>query len=106
MGNHNHARVQAIESMDTDVVIFWFIVLSCASGLAVSVARLRLAALGWTVVYVAILLAAALGRLRNSSALVDTALAMWLLFILAPALLSRSYYRCFLQQRYARAEQI
>lgn len=105
MGNLNHARVQAIEAMDTDVVIFWFIVLSCASGLVVSITRLRLAALGWTVVYLAILLVAALGRLRNSSAAVDTALAMWFLFILAPALLSRSYYRCFLQQRYARAEQ-
>lgn len=92
--------------MDTDVIIFWFILVSCVSGLVVTISRLRSAALGWTFLYLGTLAISIVGWFWKKSGLIDAGLAIWVLFVLVPALLSRVYYRFFLQQRYAVAEPI
>src|SRR5262249_30542085 len=58
---------------------------------------------GWVVLYLGILIVDVCGWFWQKQALVYTALGLWLLFVLAPALLGRAYYRLFLQQRYADA---
>src|SRR5579883_538160 len=92
--------------MDTGGAIFWFVVITCISGLVVSAIRLRRAAAGWISLYVGILLVAGAGKALNSNILINCSLGTWLLLVLAPALLSRAYYKSFLQQRYAKAEQL
>ena len=89
--------------METYIVIFWFVVISCASGLFAIRTRLRSGALGWAVLYFAILLVAVIGWVGRKNGIIYAGLGMWLVLVLLPALLSRVYQRYFFEQRYARA---
>ena len=92
--------------METDIVLFWFVVLSCISGLVVMTTRLRSAALGWVILYLAILLIAVLGWVLETNGLIYAAFGIWLLLVLLPAMLSKLYYRHSLQQQYSTARRI
>jgi membrane associated rhomboid family serine protease len=89
--------------MDYDTITFWFVCLSCISGLVMAATRLRSVGAGWVVLYLTILIIAIIGWLWERNVLVYGALGMWLLFVLVPGLLGRKYYRLFLQQRYVAA---
>src|SRR4051812_45792485 len=92
--------------METDVAVFWLLVLTCISGLITVINRLRSAAFGWGVVYVGILLISLIGWLLGKSGLIYAGLTIWVVLVLLPALLSRVYLRHFLQQRYGAAYRI
>jgi rhomboid protease GluP len=87
--------------VDTVIAVFWFLVLSCVTGLVVVTVRFRFSAPGWVAVYSGILLVAALGWWWHKDGLIYAGLALWLMLVLLPALISRVYYRAILQQRYA-----
>jgi rhomboid protease GluP len=89
--------------MEYDIVLFWFVVLVCVSGLFVLTTRVRLAGFGWIGLYLAILLTSVIGRVLGKSGLIFAAFAMWIVWVLLPGLLSNLYYRQFLQQRYSAA---
>ncbi len=92
--------------METDIVLFWFLVLTCVSGLTVVTTRMRAAALGWESVYLIILAFVIVGRVLEKSGLIYLSFMMWLLLVVLPSLLSRVCYRHFLQQRYSTARRI
>src|SRR2546426_784459 len=92
--------------METDIVTFWFLVLSCVSGLIVVATRLRSAALGWVGIYLGILVLASIGWIWGKPVLIYAGLAIWLLLILLPGLLSRLYHRYFLQHRFSKARRV
>ena len=92
--------------METDIVIFWFVVLSCLSGLVMSLVAFRSIAKGWLVLYLAILLVAVIGLLSGKGSLINLSLALWLLLVLMPVLLLRRQHRYFLQQRYSSARRL
>ena len=92
--------------MESDVVIFWFVVLSCTSGLAMVLWGFRSLAKGWAAVYLAILLVAVIGRATGKGAIIYWALGMWFVLVLFPSLLLRWQHRQFLQQRYASARRL
>jgi len=89
--------------MDYDTIIFWFVVLSAVSGLMMVARRVRSVGSGWVILYLTILALAVMGWFWMKSALIYSAFMMWLLFVLVPGLLGRTYYRFFLQQRYSTA---
>jgi len=92
--------------MEYEIVIFWFVVLSCVSGLLAVVIRLRSPFSDWTVLYVGILAVSMIGRFWPKTRFIDVAFGLWLLLVLLPALLSRVYYQALLQQRYSKAERV
>ena len=83
--------------MKSDVVIFWLVCLSCLSGLVVVATRFRSAGRGWSMVYLTILLVSVSGWVWEKAAFVYAGLAMWLLLVLLPGLLSGFYYHRFLR---------
>src|SRR4051812_46426407 len=100
------ARVHSGNAMQTDIVLFWFLVLTCISGLVTVIMRLRTAAFGWGIVYLAILFIALAGWLSDKGAVIYAGFGMWLMLVLLPALLSKIYQRHFLQHRYAAAHRM
>jgi rhomboid protease GluP len=92
--------------MDYETIVFWFVCLSCLSGLGMTAPRFRSIGAGWVVLYLTILVVAVIGWLWQKSIFVYAALGMWLLFVLAPGLLGRIYFRLFLQQRYTAASRL
>ena len=94
------------EVMETDIVIFWFVILTCISGLVVVTARFRSAGIGWAGLYAGIMLIAVVGEVFNKSGFIYAALAAWFLLVLLPSLLSRVFYRHVLQQHYASARRL
>ena len=94
------------EVMETDIVLFWFVLLTCLAGLVVVIARFRSAALGWAGLYCGIMLMAVIGKVFNLTAFIYGALAVWFLLVLLPSLLARVFYRYLLQQRYAPARRL
>jgi len=88
--------------MDSDIVLFWFVVVVGLSG-AIGVARrARSVGAGWIIVFVAVLAVDMAGWAWNHG-LIYAAFAMWILFVMIPGLLSRVYYQRLLQQRYSDA---
>ena len=92
--------------MDYNTVIFWFVCLSCLSGLVMVLKQVRSVGFGWVVVYLAILLVSVVGLLCQQPALIYTGAAMWLLLVLAPGLIARLYHQRFIQQRYSAAARL
>ena len=92
--------------MDYDIVLFWLVCLSCLAGLVVMWMRVRFAAPGWAVLYLAILLLSVGGWLGEQPAIIYTAAAIWLLLVLLPGLIGRLYQRRFMQQRYSAARRL
>ena len=89
--------------MEYNTIIFWFVCFSCATGVVVTLKRGRAAGIGWSVLFLVILLTAVAGWLMERAALVYAAGAMWLVLVLLPGLLGTLYYRRFLQQKYSAA---
>jgi len=89
--------------MELDVVVFWFVVLSCLSGLVVALSRIRSVGRGWIVLYLGIVVICVAGWFWNKDVLIFTAAAMWILFVLLPGLIGQIYHRKLLQQRYESA---
>ena len=79
--------------MDYDIVIFWLVCFSCLAGLAVTWMRVRFAAPGWIVLYLAVLLLSVTGWLWEQPAIIYAAAAMWFLLVLLPGLIGRLYNR-------------
>jgi rhomboid protease GluP len=92
--------------MDYNVIIFWFVAISCFSALVVSLGRLRSVGMGWAVIFLGILLIDVTGALRKQDGLIDLSLGLWLLLVLLPGLLGKLFYRLSLQQRYSAARRI
>jgi len=89
--------------MDSDIIIFWIVCLSCFAGLARIMPRLRFIGRGWAVVFLSILLISVAGRIWGRSWLIYASAGLWLALILTPGIISRWYLRCFLQQRFQAA---
>jgi rhomboid protease GluP len=91
--------------METDVLTFWILVLTSITGLLATI-RFGRSGLGWLIVYGIVLVAAVLGKVSGKSELIYAAAAGWALLVLVPSVLSRIYYRNFLQQRYKTARRL
>ncbi len=89
--------------MDYDNIIFWFLCFSCLSGLVAVWTQLRSNRLGWSGLYLAILLIAVSGWVGKERRLVLAAATVWLVLVLAPGLMSQLFHRRLLQQRFASA---
>ena len=92
--------------MDYDIVLFWWVCLSCLLLLAVAWTRGRFAARGWVAVYLAILLVAVSGWWWEQPGPIDTAAAILFLFVLLPAWIAKLCQRRFLQQQYPAARRL
>ncbi|MGD1083367.1 MAG: rhomboid family intramembrane serine protease [Verrucomicrobiota bacterium] len=92
--------------MDNDIVIFWVVFFIALSGVVVGLARVRSVGAGWVVVSLAILLLAGFGQLGRQKACIYLAAALWLLLVLVPGLLGRSYHRHLLRQQYPAARRL
>jgi rhomboid protease GluP len=92
--------------MDYQTVIFWLILFSCLTLLAVTIPRARSLGFGWIVVAVVIMFIAIAGSICKQASLVYLAGILWLILVLLTALLSRVYTRLFLQQRYLGARRL
>ena len=88
------------------IAVFWLVFLSCVSGLAAAWLRMRFVLRGWLAVYLAILLVAVSGFLREEPGTIVAALAMWLVLALLPALISRICVRYCTQQNYEAARRL
>lgn len=92
--------------MDNDILVFWFVILTCASGLIASFRRARVTGKGWIGIQVAILFVVVASALFHIPALIYVALAMWLFFVLLPGLIGKSFRRHILKQDYAAAHRL
>jgi rhomboid protease GluP len=92
--------------METDIVIFWFLLLSCVSGLVMVLVRFRSSGKGWLFIYSSIVLAALIGQFSGKGGWLYAGLGLWVVLVLLPALLVRIQSRYFLQQRYGSARRL
>jgi rhomboid protease GluP len=92
--------------MDYQIIIFWFICVSCGATLISTLVRHRSSAGGWVVVLLGILGVCLAGGFLNKPSLVYGAAAMWVFLVMLPGILSRYYMRFFLQQRYTSAYRV
>lgn len=90
--------------MDSEIVIFWLVCLSCVTGLVMT--RVQSGSRGLVVAYLLILAVCGAGKLLGRSLLIYASGVMWLGFALIPGLLSRVYFRCLLQQRFGAARRL
>jgi len=89
--------------MDYAEVIFWIVVMSCVTTLAVMLRRIRAVGPTWIVLLSTILSVSLAGRLLRHNALIYTAGTMWLVFVVLPGAISRAYFGRILRQDYAAA---
>ena len=87
-------------------IIFWFVCLSCVTGLIVLATRTRIARRGWVLLYCGILGTACLGWFTDTAPLIYAAAVLWGGLILLPAILSQVYQQRVLQQRYSSARSL
>ena len=92
--------------MDLNLVLFWSVLFSCLAGLVITLARLRWGGMGWTVLFIAILLMDVGGWLGNNRVLVLASALAWVLLVLLPGMLSRLYHRRTVEQRYPAARRL
>ena len=91
--------------MDSDIVLFWFVLIACLSGAVAVARRARSVGAGWLVVFMGVLALDLAGWFWGHG-LIYAAFALWFLFIVLPGLISRLYYQRLLQQRYAEASRL
>lgn len=89
--------------MLSDLMLFWFVALTSAFGLARALRHPVGSKLGWSVVFGAILAQSVLGQLLTYPILIRAAAIEWLVFVLSPGLLARIYFLRLQQQRYRAA---
>ena len=92
--------------MDYDIVLLMVVCLSCLAGLVVMWTRVRLAAPGWAVVYLTILVPCFAGWFWEQSAVFYGAVAMWFLLVLLPGVVGKLCQRRMMQERYADARRL
>ncbi len=91
--------------MDLEVILFWFVLIACLSGLVAVGRRARSAGWGWLIVFLMILLVD-LGGWFGERALIYIAFGLWILLVVVPGLISRTYFQRILQQRYTEASRL
>ena len=74
--------------MDSDVVIFWIVLFSALSGLAMAISRRRSVGRGWLLVFSAIIITCVLGKMAGQPAFIYLAAVMWIVLVLLRAHLS------------------
>ncbi len=92
--------------MDYDLVLFLLVCLSCLAGLAVMWTRVRLAAPGWLVVYLAISLLSVIGWFGEQPAIFHTAAALWFVLVVLPGVIGKLCQRRVMQQQYSAARRL
>ncbi len=93
--------------MDTDLVIFWLVVLYCLSGIITAVRRMKQAGMqGWPLLQGVILIIAVAGKELGLASLIYVAAGMWVLLVLVPGLLGARCNQLVVQQRYATARHV
>jgi rhomboid protease GluP len=92
--------------MDSSIVIFWFVTITCSLSLIFSLLQIRTAVKGWALVFLGILLVAISGKLGRANGLIYLSLGLWIAVVLTPGLLARLFNRFSLQQRYSHARRV
>ncbi|HPF15226.1 MAG: rhomboid family intramembrane serine protease [Planctomycetes bacterium] len=89
--------------MDLDEVLFWAVGLSCAFNLVSIWRRQARSARSWLVVFATVLVVLLVGKWLQSSLVLRLGGVLWLLFVVAPGILSRVFQRRMLRENYAAA---